>query len=360
LLWRRTFPFQVARIATRAGSDSPAIALVSGQSPSVVRDATLITLAGFEHDLGVWDYASDKAAVAQLSRGHGSVYSSSVSWCGRDHRIATAGGLQEVSVLRWEDGKLTSVAETPSVAGPLETAPVEREPWSAVSAVAWSADCSFIALGTSEGLYFWNPDTGNARLVARFGIDAVNASQTSAEGVLALEWSRDGQLAAGGQDRTVRLFASDGTPGQVLGSHQRPVTAVRWNHRGDQLASTASDGEVLIWGILPYSAQFKVIAAFLANQGGSVSDVAWGPDDSEVATVGVNNTVRVWNATNLVQRVTLSGHAVELSQDGNGRILVGDRHITDDELNELAEQRTIQPLSKEDCARYLHSFGCVP
>lgn len=104
--------------------------------------------------------------------------------------------------------------------------------------------------------------------------------------------------------------------------------------------------------------QYKTLAGFFANQGDAVSGLAWSRDDSEIASVGYDNTIRVWTVSNQAQDVTLSGRHGLLHEDADGRLVLSDRRLTDDELMELAQQRTYRWLSTKECEEYLHSSKC--
>jgi len=95
--------------------------------------------------------------------------------------------------------------------------------------------------------------TGSGRRGVAHGA-AARGSASSARGVSALSFRREGRLlAAAGWDGRVRLFdARRAAPLASLRYHAAVATSLAWAHDADgTLASGARDGTVALWRVYP-------------------------------------------------------------------------------------------------------------
>jgi WD40 repeat protein len=342
----------IQRMALHVDGQSRSLAMVTGKMHRRIEGAAILDMGDGARDLHVLDLVSGALRSASLSTGRITPYEAALSWCERDDRIAASSGTKNAWIWLAGAGALQRAAELPPSGQ-------EQIRWGAVNALAWNRGCGVLAVGTSQGLYLWNAATGAERLVAQAQPSAANISQDEAEGFLALDWNPDGtMMAVGGQDSTVRLFDADGQARQVLSGHQGPVKAVRWNRAGDHFATAGADGVVRVWTIPEFHMQYQTVVGFYANQGTSVAALTWSPDGTELASVGEDSTVRVWDVTTITQNVRLRSGDGELRMDSEGRLTVNGRRLTDYELEELARQRSVRPLSSQECQQYLHTQQC--
>jgi len=354
LLSHRKFDNGIQRISVGRN----VVALVSGQM-SVSGSARIISSANRTRTFYVWNLTPGALKEFPLYAESIGLNQASLSSCGPTNRIAVSNGSVKVWEFRVDAGLNTSQEFPELVQKILGVDPVTNSLSASINALSWNSDCTVLAIGTSLGLDFWQVDTGKISTVQSAQSDASWATQVEPEGFLAVDWNSNGSLVAvGGQDHTVRLIRKDGALQQVLSGHQGPVTVVSWNHNGSQLATAGEDGVVRIWAYPDFSSQFKTLVGFYANQGAYVSALAWSPNDSEIASVGDDKTIRIWNVSDKAQKVTLSGRPGLLYTKEDGRLYVSDRRLTDDELMELAHQRTYRSLSAEECKEYLHSSTC--
>lgn len=96
--------------------------------------------------------------------------------------------------------------------------------------------------------------------------------------------------------------------------HEQAVNVVRFNHRGDILASAGDDGQLLLWKISEtkekqfgvsdaefeeFSETWSVWKRLRSNGGGNgayeVYDIAWSPKDDYIVTGSMDNAIRVFH-----------------------------------------------------------------
>jgi WD40 repeat protein len=66
--------------------------------------------------------------------------------------------------------------------------------------------------------------------------------------------------------------------------------------------------------------------------------LAWSPNDDEVATVGDDGSVRIWDVSVKAQQIRLHGREGRLTMDNDRRLLFSDKPLTTSELQDLAVQ----------------------
>ena len=104
-----------------------------------------------------------------------------------------------------------------------------------------------------------------------------------------------------------------------MSNHLGCVNCVRWSSDGKWLASGGDDAIVMIWQI---KYQGMVSSTFggtsheqwgcvhmLRGHSGDILDLSWSPDQKCLASCSVDNTVVIWNAIDLPQKITvITGH----------------------------------------------------
>ncbi|GAA5888497.1 hypothetical protein JCM16303_002190 [Sporobolomyces ruberrimus] len=141
------------------------------------------------------------------------------------------------------------------------------------------------------------------------------------------------RLATGGLDLTIRIWNTgpvlsvdkeqneEGNPKLLCTctSHTGAVTTLKWSNSGAYLASGADDGAVLVWAMDGAKGgkvwgsetlnveNWKATRRLVGHQS-DVANVAWSPDDSYLASVGLDNQVFVWSGTSFELLRKLQGH----------------------------------------------------
>ena len=109
---------------------------------------------------------------------------------------------------------------------------------------------------------------------------------------------------------------------RTLSGHTGALTQAAFSPDGSRLATASTDGTVRLWD--PYTGQQQLV---LHGHVGRVNSIAFSPDGSRLASVSADGIVRVW--------------ALDL-----------------DELVEVATDGLTRGLTDDECRQYLHVDGC--
>jgi WD40 repeat protein/serine/threonine protein kinase/tetratricopeptide (TPR) repeat protein len=217
-----------------------------------------------------------------LLGGRGSIYD--LAWSPDSSQVATT-NMVDMAVSIWE------ISSEKMVVGPLRHAH-----W--VTSLAWESDGQRLAAGDmAHSIKIWNTTTGSLDLNLRGNTD----NPTS------LAWGRDGSLAAGLNDGTLKIYNTNGVPESrvlpVLKVGDLPVpgiptTAVAWSPDGNRLVSGSDDGKIRIWDPVDRKVVLSIDGhdvGKLSPQFGLIRSLAWSSDGTRVASGGLDGNVKVWN-----------------------------------------------------------------
>lgn len=155
-----------------------------------------------------------------------------------------------------------------------------------------------------------------------------------------IEGKRSQRLATGGGDGNVRIwkliYSNDPKSGEsetvesveylsTLGKHAQAVNCVRFDHRGQYLASASDDGSVIVWELsdqiihelgvedeyLKESWRLKTIA--FSPSRSEIYDISWSPDSKFICTGSMDNVVRIFDAESgmMIQQIKDHNHYVQ-------------------------------------------------
>jgi hypothetical protein len=140
-----------------------------------------------------------------------------------------------------------------------------------------------------------------------------------ARGAADIKWSPAGGLLALASDTMIHMYDPEtGRVRHTLSGHEAPVSSVSWSPDGQQLASGGKDGSLRIWAAMTGRASFT-----RAHEKG-VSRVAWSPDGRRVAAAFTDGLIRVWDAASPGLATVLQAHErgfTTLSWAPDGRYL---------------------------------------
>jgi len=228
------------------------------------KTGTRIASASSDMTVQVWDALSGEHVLTY--RGH-NAFVRNVTWSPNGKYIASAG-----------DDKLVRV-------------------WDAAN-----GNTLFTYDGHTDLIWFlrWSPDgTRIASASADATVQVIDASTGTkiliyskhTRGVQSLAWSPDSsRIVSASSDKTAQVWdASSGQTKLIYRGHSDPVQGVDWAADGRSIATCGSNAQV--WD----AATGKRILNY--NQPPLIHGLAWSPDSTRVASVGVDTTMRVWRVS---------------------------------------------------------------
>ncbi len=138
---------------------------------------------------------------------------------------------------------------------------------------------------------------------AVYGINEYNRLSGHISPIFAVDISPDGELiVTGTEDRTVKLWKTDGTLLNTFIKHQAAVWDVTFSPNSQLIASASRDQTIKLW-----NRDGKFLNTFTGHQD-EVLGVAFSPNGQLIASASRDRTVKLWNCRNGKLVDTLSDH----------------------------------------------------
>lgn len=221
-----------------------------------------------------------------------------------------------------------------------------------VSSVAFTPDGQHLATGGMDGrLQIWALSNGAN----------VQTIDTGSK-ILSLSYSPDGStLAVGGYDQQIRIYQSaDWSLSRTLEGHGGSVVDLQFSPDGTQLASVAfNDVGIRLWDMQSGALKFT-----LNDHYQEVYALAYSPDGKYLASGGADKVIRLWNLQTLVPVARLSGHLKpvwSLHFHPGGRLLasgsIGDHTLRLWSIPQGANIQTLVGAGEKTYALHFHPQG---
>ncbi|MBD2607035.1 TIR domain-containing protein [Scytonema hofmannii FACHB-248] len=282
---------------------------------SFSRDGKLLAAAGEGGTVKIWQL--DGELIASLTDPNDPYEVYSISFNPISPIIATSYG-RKVKLWRWKDGKG-------------EVIQVFDEHKDEVTSVDFSPDGQILASGSLDGtVKLWQLNGNQKALITTLTDELCDEQNQNVCGVRSVSFSRDGNLASGGQNNTVKLWQHDGdwkkkkSPTTLVG-HSNYVTSVTFSKDGQTLGSASNDNTIKLW-------ELKNQRLTVLNNDTPTNSVSFCPNiNTPILAAANSDTVKLWRLDQSLMN-TLSvkekkGHPqstiqkVTFSQEENCRLL---------------------------------------
>ncbi|MDJ0580775.1 TIR domain-containing protein [Crocosphaera sp.] len=167
-----------------------------------------------------------------------------------------------------------------------------------INAVVFSPDGKFIASASQDKtVKLWKSD-GTLMRTFRGHLDEVETVVFSPDGH---------KIASGSRDHVLKLWRLDGTWLTNLYGHHGEIHNLAFSPDGKIIASASRDATIKLWKL-----NHPLLTTFYGHNS-RVYDVAFSPDDKMIASASRDGTIKLWNTQGILLN-TLIGHQREVEQ----------------------------------------------
>ena len=186
---------------------------------------------------------------------------------------------------------------------------------SSIASISWSPDGKLIASvegginfydPTPSVIHIWEADTGQVHMMYHGHPDLVSTVAWSPQGTLLASAGGTSTAKSGANYNTVQVWSPENDkPILVYSGHiDGPATTVSWSPSGKYIVSgggvyntaqTVSTATALVWDAQSGKTLLNYQGHNHVDMSG-VSQVAWSPDGTLIASAGFDNTIQVWKA----------------------------------------------------------------
>ena len=153
------------------------------------------------------------------------------------------------------------------------------------SCVAWSPAGKMLATGSSDGsLHIWDIQEQKKIKSMKFGVAAIND----------IAWSPSGaELASGSNSPNIVIWKPERDNDSVkLEGHTHWVQCIGWSPKGELLASGSGDGTINVWDTRSHNLLWS-----LEGHSSWVNSIAWSPYGRLFASASDDKTIKIWDSS---------------------------------------------------------------
>ena len=268
-------------------------------------DSTYIVSGSRDGTAQVWNAGDGR--TSSTYRGHKG-YVSSLQWSPDGKRIASGGGDATLQIWDAATGLTISTYQVGSIDGDAHSVTVAWSPDGKRFAIASSNDYLVYILNAATRHHLltytkhrdsirglgWSPNSKQVGSGAGSGADIWDANTgrtiySVPDCINDVKWSSDGKCIALAAAAPVGVLLLNATTGSILKClpHSENVGTVAWSSDSKLLASGAEDS-LKVWDV----ATGKIVSDYL-DQRKLITDIAWSPDGSRLASSSWDGTVWV-------------------------------------------------------------------